>query len=35
MDRRSNWGIGADGFGEVGAAGGAIVDRVEEAGEAV
>ena len=34
-DRRYKWGIGADGFGEVVAAGGVVVDGVEEAGEAV
>jgi hypothetical protein len=35
IDRRYNWGVGADGFGEVGAAGGVVVDGVEEAGEAI
>ena len=35
IDRCDKWGVGADGFGEVGAAAGVVVDGVVEAGEVV
>ena len=35
IDRCDKWGVGADGFGDVGAAAGVVVDGVVEAGEVV